>query len=218
MAFEERIIEFGEGDFGEVSFNETTDDNEQRLRELLNERAINVSDDEVDAIITTLHVMADRIDVDGYNSFRERYVSTASLVGLRNLQRPFGLQKKDDETIDEYRTRIQGAYAAAASQGTYDQVATLALNLMDASSDEIALKTPPDIAPPNTVIIQTDPAVIDQLSLSTQTIEDFLEQAVPAGHAVQIEQRGTFEFDGPDYTPPSGTGFNEGTFGSVIED
>jgi hypothetical protein len=217
MAFVDRTIGFGSGTFGQYPFTSSTDDNFEQLLDEYDDRLIDPADTEVRAIADTLHFTQDSIDEDGAVSRRERFIQTASAVGLERKAELFGSSRRNNESTQAFRSRIASAYAAASSETTYDQFAAVTLRVLDADATSVTLETPPNTPDPNTVTIEADPSVLDDHPLSSGTLESYLEDAVPAGHAVRIEKRGTFEFDGANYTPPSNTGWNEGTFGTVSE-
>lgn len=149
-----------------------------------------------------------RLDIELDALYDNRFLDTASGKELEKIADLVGVIRKNDEKDPKFRKRIRGAFAAHASDTTYDSFTSAALSILDTSPDAVEFVTPPD-TPPKVIEVQLDSAVFDENPLTENELVTLLNGAVSVDARVRIKQTGTFAFAGDD---DSLKGFNEGTW------
>lgn len=154
------------------------------------------------------------IDVDIQNVYDGRFIQTASSTELEKLGRFVGIRRNTAEGDEKFRKRILANFFALSSDTTYEGFARVAKDITDAEAGEISIEQPPT-APSAQVNILVDGAVLDESSLTDSELVALLDEAVPAGHTVELVERGTFAFANPDESDGL-LGWDDGTWSSTV--
>jgi len=149
-----------------------------------------------------------RIDIELDELYDNRFLDTATGVELEKIGDLVGINRKTDEKDKKLRKRIRGAFAAKASDTTYDAFTAATLSILEADAQDVTFITPPDTNP-KIVEVQADGAILDQSPLTKDELVILLNGALSADARAQITNTGTFAFSGGD---ASLEGFNEGTW------
>lgn len=166
---------------------------------------------ETDNLYKLLEVISsenDRLDLELNELYENRFLDTATGLELEKVGDLVGVNRKTGESDGKLRKRIRGAFAAQASDTTYESFANTAISILEADLSEIEFVTPPD-TPPKVVEIQLDGSVFNGIPLTKNELVILLNGAVSIDARVRIKETGTFAFDGND---SSLKGFNEGTW------
>lgn len=185
--------------------------NNNNIDDLVSNFEYPIDPHESDDLYKLLKVIASenqRIDIELDELYDNRFLGTATGVELEKIGDLVGVTRKTDEGDDKLRKRIRGAFAAHASDTTYDSFASAAISILDASPDTVEFVTPPDTNP-KVVELQLDSSVFDQSPLTEDELIVLLNGALSIDARAKIKQTGTFAFDGDD---ASLEGFNEGTW------
>lgn len=153
-----------------------------------------------------------RIDIELDELYDNRFLGTATGTELEKIGDLVGVIRKTDEGDSKLRKRIRGAFAAHASDTTYESFTAAAISILDASPDTVSFLTPPETQP-KVVEIQLDGAVLDESPLTESELTVLLNGALSIDARLQITNTGTFAFTGDD---TSLEGFNEGTWSAGI--
>lgn len=143
----------------------------------------------------------------------QQRVQTATGIELDKLGREVGVNRRVGEADETLRARILVAKTSQRSDGTLDDVAAVLQIIFGESVVDISIKA--KTGSPN-IILQILDAVLDDIQLTKQELANVLDKLLPLNDGIEIESRGSFRLDGPDYTPPDNSGFGEGTFGTLV--
>lgn len=149
-----------------------------------------------------------RIDLELDRVYDDRFLATASGQSLEKMGDLVGIDRKTKEQDKKLRKRIRAAFAASASDTTYESFASAALSILDADSGAIEIKTPPE-TPAKIVRLNVDGSVLEENPLTEDELSVILSAALSIDAKLEITETGTFAFDGDD---ASLEGFNEGTW------
>jgi len=149
-----------------------------------------------------------RLDVELEEIYDNRFLDTATGANLQKIGDFVGIDRKANEDDPKLRKRIRGAFAAQASDTTYNSFTSATLSILEASPNQIEFITPPETNP-KVVEIQLDGSVLDASPLTENELIILLNGALSADARAQIKNIGTFAFAGDD---SSLEGFNEGTW------
>jgi uncharacterized phage protein gp47/JayE len=158
-----------------------------------------------------LHVVASenrRIDVELNELYENRFLATAAGANLEKIAELVGIVRKTDEGDKKLRKRVRAAFAAKASDTTYETFASIVLSITEGSPDSISIITPPE-AGEKAVKVEVDGSVFEDLVLTKDELVVLLNGALSADAVAVVTETGTFGFDGSD---ASLKGFNEGTW------
>lgn len=150
-----------------------------------------------------------RIDIELDELYDNRFLDTATGVQLEKIAELVGVIRKTNESDDKLRKRIRGAFAANASDTTYDSFTSTALSILEAGPNQVSFVTPPE-TPPKTVEIKLDGEVFENNVLTEDELIILLNGALSIDAKAQITQTGTFAFEN-DVTDGL-EGFDEGTW------
>ena len=170
-------------------------------------------------LATLVEAVADElttVEADAQTVRENLFIDTADADALETIGQAIDTPRRTDEPLDRYRTRVKAAYGAAISEGTIEQFASVATRVLDTDPSRILVR-PPDTEAEPIVVAEVSNSVIDATAFTKDTIAELLSRVVPAGHRARVVTYGTFRLDGPDYTPPDGSGLGEGTLGGTIE-
>lgn len=153
------------------------------------------------------------LDIDIEEIYDDRFVQRATGRELEKLARYVGVRRNTSETDDKFRKRVLANFFALSSDTTFEDFARVVKDITDADAGEVSIDQPPTAASAQ-VDVFVDGAVLDDSPLTNTEIEDLLREAVPAGHTVNLIERGTFAFA---TTESDGLlGWNDGTWSSTV--
>lgn len=164
-----------------------------------------------DTLHSLLKVVASenrRLDVELDELYDNRFLQSATGRELEKIGDLVGVIRKNGEQDPKLRKRIRGAFAAKASDTTYDSFTSATLSILDGSPETVEFLTPPDTNP-KVVQVNVDGAVFDENPLTKDELVVLLNGALSIDARAKVKESGTFAFDGDD---TSLEGFNEGTW------
>lgn len=158
--------------------------------------AVTVKDDE--PLTTLLEVAVNqfqRLDLEIDELYDQRFVDTATSEELERLGANVGIDRKTGEGDDKYRKRVRAGYAAATSRGTYEDIARVALLVLDAAPTEVTIDRARDTADPGTALVLADSSVVDSSPFTISEMEEILGDAAVGGHRVILQRSDVFTWD-----------------------
>jgi len=133
--------------------------------------------------------------------YNAHHINTSAGEDLDRIGQFVGVGRESAESDSRYRTRIKARFRAATIEPTTDNFTEFVSAILATDIDNFTLilqQSRPE------VIISAQSEIWEQNSLTAETFVDILETGVPAGHAVTVQERGTFrlkvdgEVDDPD--------------------
>lgn len=179
-----------------------------------NEALIFDDDDQLGTVASSLEEMLSAFDDRAEGVRDDLFIDSATDKSLEQLGEQVRARRPDGEPEEQYRTRVRATYGQATSKTTIEEFALLVQRVLQVGPQGFSLRGASNRP---VIIIETDTSVIDDTFFTESEIIDLLRDAVPMGHNVEIDAGGTFVFDGQNYTPPSNTGFGEGTLGGTVD-
>jgi hypothetical protein len=171
--------------------------------------------DLVNALVQSL----DEIDNSLELIYNNQHIDTASGDDLDRIGEFVGVKRETEELDRRYRTRIKARFRAATIEPTTDTFTEFVSAILSTDVENFSiLRT--DFRPKVTVSAQS--AIWQNNELTEQTLVELLERGVPAGHAVNIQEQGTFELksdgqtDDPDKGLTSDSTQNGGTLATDV--
>jgi hypothetical protein len=149
-----------------------------------------------------------RLDIELDELYDNRFLGSATGTELEKIADLVGVLRKTDEEDPKFRKRIRGAFAAKASDTTYESFTSATLSILDAGPGSVVFKTPPDTNP-KVVEVQVDGSVFDESPLTKDELVVLLNGALSIDARATVSESGTFAFGGDD---SSLEGFDEGTW------
>lgn len=135
----------------------------------------------------------------------QKSIDTATGQSLDYLASEVGVIRETGESDERLRFRTQIAKAIPQSTTDIRSFAELMVVLFGDEARNISLTSTGG----EPVVTMTVPeATIDEIPLTRSELEDELQQVVPAGDNIVVQQKGLFSFAGSSF----GKGFNEGTW------
>jgi hypothetical protein len=158
--------------------------------------ALRVTEDgNLDIYLRTILSQIKSLEADIGEVADQRFVETATGEELERLGEQVGVERKTGEADSALRRRIRAAYAAARSTGTYEDIAQVALLLLDADPSEISIVRAENTGSPGTARVEVPTPVLSASPLSEPQIVDILGDAAVGGHRIQIQQSDVFTWD-----------------------
>ena len=151
----------------------------------------------VNALVQSLDEVDDSLEII-YNA---HHINTAAGEDLGRIGDFVGVARETNEGDERYRTRIKSVFRAATIEPTIDEFSEFVAAVLATSVDNFTILRE-QFRPEVTVSAQGD--VWQQNNLDAETLVELLERGVPAGHAVAVQEQGTFhlkvdgEVDDPD--------------------
>lgn len=143
-------------------------------------------------LVRALVSQADRIDDDLEDIRDAHHINGASGKQLDKIgERLVKLNRKDGETDDKYRARLKVQFRVGNIGTTFDEFAEFASVVLDTNIGNIDYLFNYS-GNPATVQVATESEVYTNTALTRQEAQDFLSRGVPAGHTVEVLERGTF--------------------------
>jgi len=171
---------------------------------------------EEDNLYKLLEVVAlenNRIDLDIEEVYDDKFLSSATGEELEKIGDLVGVNRKTAEGDEKLRKRIQGEFAAQASDTTHEVFASAMLSILGTNKNAVTVNTPPDTVP-KVVEVEVDGSIISDNPLTKTELAKLLDKTVSADAKVNIVTTGTFAFAGDDSALE---GWNEGTWSSIVE-
>lgn len=143
------------------------------------------------SLVKALLAPNDRIDDNLEDIYKSRYINTATGSNLDKLGHLVNLPRKYGEGDDKYRARIKVQFRVGTIGTTFDEFAEFTASLLNTDLPNITFDYNYG-SDPATIFLYTDASVYDNSALTRSETADFLKKAVPAGHNVKAQERGTF--------------------------
>lgn len=169
------------------------------------------------ALMRALLSEADRIDSDLEDIKNAHHIDTATGKELEKLGQLVDLPRKQNESDDKYRARLKTQFRVGNIGSTFEDFAQFAAVMLDTDIDNIYFIFKFDVNPA-TVEVNVDPDIYESVALSKSEVDEFLGRAVPAGHAVNTTERGTFvlKTDGDADDPTKGLTSDSSSDGGTL--
>lgn len=171
-------------------------------------------------LVKALLSEADRIDGELEEIYDQTHINTATGKSLEKIGDLVDVNRQTGEGDGKYRARIKGNFRASTTGTTYNDFSEFVATVLNTDIDNLNFLTSYD-AEPATVTVNADPSVYQNTVLTAQDIVSIVEQGVPAGHAVNLTEGGTFRLkeDGDIDDPSKGlTSDSISTGGTLAED
>jgi uncharacterized phage protein gp47/JayE len=141
-------------------------------------------------LLKSLLTQADRID-DDVEDIRDSYhIDTATGKNLEKFGNLADVDRKENESDEAYRARIKATFRAATTSGTFDEFVQFSSSVLSTNVNNLTFTTKlPESA---TVRVGADGKIYDNVDLTNQQVVELLNRGIPAGHEVNIVERGTF--------------------------
>lgn len=164
-------------------------------------------------LVSALLQQAERIDTDLEDVYHNHHIDTATGEALDQFGSLVNAPRKSDEPDAKYRTRIKAEFAQAKTNTDFDSFVEFCSTILNTDTSNLGFITnyPGN---PATVTVSTDPAVYESVSLTAAEIGDLLGGAVPAGHEVEVEERGTFRLKEDGDTDDADKGLTSDSIGT----
>lgn len=153
------------------------------------------------SLVQALLTPADEIDDSLELIYNAHHINTAAGDDLDMIGQFVGVARETNEGDERYRTRIKAQFRAATIEPTTDEFSEFVAAVLTTDIDNFTVIRE-QFRPEVTVSAQGE--VWEQNDLTVQTLIELLERGVPAGHAVNVQEQGTFrlkvdgEVDDPD--------------------
>ena len=153
------------------------------------------------ALLNALITSLDDVDDSLERIYSGHHINTAAGDDLDKIGTFVGVSRETAESNSRYRTRIKARFRAGTIEPTTDNFAEYVTAILDTSEENFVLIRQ-DFIPE--VIVSAQSGVWENNDLTAETLIDLLDNAVPAGHSVAVQERGTFrlkvdgEVDDPD--------------------
>lgn len=149
------------------------------------------------AILKTLKRQLDRLDIEIDELYEERFVDTANGEHLERIAARYDLDRKRGESDEKLRLRTKAARLVAQSRGTYQDIATVALALLDGDPEQVDLVRPSESGERGTGIIRVSSTLLDETPFTEDELNTILTDAAIGGHRIVIEQKDAFRYGDP---------------------
>jgi len=174
------------------------------------------------SLVSALLTEADRVDADIERIYEQQHINSASGEALDQFGELADVERKTDESDEKYRARVKAAIQASITGTTFDEFTQFCASILDTNVDNLSFETRYPITPA-TVIVRGQRSLYQQSDLTAEELIDILGSGVPAGHAVEVIEEGSFEVrvdgetDDPDKGLTSDTIETGGTLASDLE-
>lgn len=148
-----------------------------------------------------------------------QHINTAGGDHLDRIGELVQLGRKSGEPDGKYRARLKVQFRVGSITPTFDNFAEFSAAVLDTSVDDVEFHFPSDKSA--TVRVSADESVYEDAALTSDEAAEFLARAVPAGHAVEALQSGSFRLksDGDSDDPSRGlTSDTTSDGGTLAED
>lgn len=193
------MTQFGSSTFGDTPFGspEQFDTVANTLNDV--QPVHHLSRDEPLAdLLRTFGALSDDLSGRIESVYWQRYAATATREQLDLLAEVVNVDQQTDEPDAAFRRRVQAAYLAALSRGTYEDIAKVAMKLLDTSPDKVTVRRARNTADPATCVVETSSAVIDDAPFTQGEMQEIIGRAAVGGHRVILRQSDVFTWGDPD--------------------
>jgi hypothetical protein len=121
--------------------------------------------------------------------YNQRFLVAATGDALARYGDPFGVRRQTAETDESLRTRISGARRGSASTTAYEDIATIAVDVL--GTDNIQIDTAEAVGGGSVRILVPADAVANS-PLTRQQLEGLISDALPPTHTVDLVDDDTF--------------------------
>lgn len=151
-----------------------------------------------------------------------RHIGDAAGEQLDKLGRGFGIRREQNESDERYRARIKGTLIAGRSDGSFDDIADAAAEILGTETTNVALDAD-YIASPGQCTLTVQQSDLDDSALTASDVSTILEDVVLAGHRIQVQTQTDTPFTLTDDSTPNDpalglTSDSISTGGELIED
>lgn len=155
------------------------------------------------ALLRALVTSLDSIDESLEQIYNEHHINSSTGSELDRIGQFVGVTRQSNESDSRYRTRIKARFRAGTIEPTTDNFSEFVATLLETSINNFSL-TLPQGQPVINVSAQS--SIWEDNDLTASTLVDLLNNAVPAGHNVNIQEEGTFQLkqDGDTDDPSTG--------------
>jgi hypothetical protein len=153
------------------------------------------------ALLRGLLQPPDKVDESAELIYNAHHINTAAGEDLDEIGKFVGVDRESNESDSRYRTRIKARFRAATIEPTTDNFTEFVAAILATDIDNFTILRE-QFRPEVTISAQGN--VWESNDLTAQTLVELLEDGVPAGHAVNVQEQGTFrlkvdgEVDDPD--------------------
>ena len=143
------------------------------------------------SLVNALLQQAERIDDDLTDVYHSQHIDTATGENLDQFGSLVNTPRETDEPDDKYRARIKAEFAQSRTGTDFNDFVEFTSTVLNTDVSNLFFSTNYD-GNPGTVTLSAEESVYQNVALTGQEIVDLLDGAVPAGHEVEAEERGTF--------------------------
>lgn len=144
------------------------------------------------ALVSALLSEADRMDSDLEDIYAAQHINSATDGDLDTWGRLVRVDRKTGEGDDSYRARIKAEFRQSTIGTTFDEFTEFSAAVLNTDISNLDFTLEHDRTPA-TVLVGADASVYNNINLSNSDVVELLGGGVPAGHAVRVIERGTFE-------------------------
>jgi len=141
-------------------------------------------------LLESLLSEAGRIDNDLTAINKSTKINTAFGEELEKIGNLVNVNRQSNESDVKYRARIKATFRAATTSATFDEFVQFSSSVLSTDVNNLTFTT--NVPESATIRVGADGDVYDNADLTNQQIVDLLGRGVPAGHEVNIVERGTF--------------------------
>jgi len=149
------------------------------------------------AILKTLKRQLDRLDIEIDELYEERLIDTANGEHLERIAARYDLDRKRGESDEKLRLRTRAARLVAQSRGTYEDIARVALAVLDTEPEQVNLIRPSKSGKKGTGVLRVSSAALDGTPFSDAELISILSDAAVGGHRITIESGDAFRYGDP---------------------
>jgi hypothetical protein len=143
------------------------------------------------ALMRALTSQSDRMDKDLSVVRQARHIETAVGKEVERLGKIVSVSRRDGESDERLKKRIVLAFYAARTTCAFDEFARFTINILETNFDDVRFWN--DFEQQHaTIFVSAYPETYDRSPFTRDEITEYLESVVPAGHRVNLRERGTF--------------------------
>jgi hypothetical protein len=142
-------------------------------------------------LVKALLSEADRLDDELGQVYDAHHINTATGKELEQYGKLVNTPRESGEPDNKHRARIKAEFAQSQTDTDFDSFVQFCSSVLNTSEDNIEFITNYD-GSPATVTVAANGQLYENVALTPSEIADLFGGGVPAGHAVQTLERGTF--------------------------
>ena len=155
----------------------------ERLEELL-KTPYDVEGDVWQTLLTVFAKEYEELEQASDEAREAKFVETATGEPLNKIADLFGLDRRQDETVDAFRVRVKAALRSQITTATLEEVRDIVALLLDADIEDVDVEEPFDRAQAQILLDVRDE--LDDVDISGSQFIDVVDSAVAAGVGVGI--------------------------------